>query len=670
MKLVLFVHQGGTAWQTLKNYLPEEYTFLENTTGDRAHRALKKMIAGIVMVDTSCPQASTWVQEAFRTRPDLTYVAVSGAENQEYKPPPSGCFYDFLFPPFTAWKVKTLLNRACERVTFSFERNSLQDNTRGNSMTNANVERTNRPEVFRRKERVLCDFSRALSSNFNQSKLLDLFIHAVAELMPVGKLSILLEHEYSDKYVVAAQKGLDPALCSKLSFKPGEGIASWLAAEGCILYAHGMQGSAPGIYSSEVLQEMKILQAVICIPLLVQGRLKGILTLGPKVTGASFYEEELEILYVLSGNLALALQDIELHHQLRNQKLYHESILLRMNSGVLAINDEGLITTFNCRAGEILDLEPEKILGRDLRFLPGPLGDLLYETFSLGEPYYKREIELVRGRVPLEISTYQLINEKGRVFGSVLILDDISERKKFERERRQADQLHILHKFVEQLAHEIKNPMVAIQTFSELLPEKYDDSFFRGSFTHTVGQEIRKLNDLVEQLIAFSTPLSYKFAPIDIHEILDASLLLLQEQGRGRNVDINSSFCTECLPVKADKNLLARAFSYLLRNSFLALERKGAIFIRTTFDQTLFRQGGVRLEFFDPQTLADPQEVEMIFIPLCERQDCCLSLGLPVSRKIIEDHGGRVEASLTKERSLRFEVCLPVFMAERGEELC
>lgn len=665
MKLVLFVHQDNSVLQKLKACIPGEYTFLESMMGLQAHQLLRNIVVGIVLVDIGCPGASNWMQEALRLRPELTYVAVAGREN--CAPECSDTFfYDFLCKPFSLWKVKVVLNRAWERAVLTFEQKKWQRKTSNSNSFDLDINRFN---VFGQEERVLCEFSRALGSRFNRDRLLELFMNAVTELVPVGKLSILLKKESASKYVIAAQRGLNPEFCAGLSFRSDEGIISWLAAEGRILYSDEIKGTNGGICSSEIQQEMRMLQAVICIPLLAHGQLVGVLGLGPKITGSQFHEKELEILYVISGNVAMALRDIGLHHQLRYQKLYNESILLRMDSGVVAINKGEVITTFNFQAGKILGLKPAEALGNDLRFLPSPLGDLLYETLAVGKSYHKEEIELIRVHIPLEISTYRLINEEeDEILGSVMIFDDITERKRFEKEKRRAAQLNILHKFVEQLAHEIKNPMVAIQTYSELLLEKYDDSHFRKSFTHTVGQEVRRLNDLVEQLIAFSTPLSYRFAPENIHEILDRSLLLLQEQDKGRNLVVQSSYCKEHLYVKADKDLLARSFSYLLQNLFLALKKGGTLHIRSSLDRSLFTNGGVRLGFSDLQTKADLKVVEEMFTPLYEGKDY-IPLGLPVARKIIKDHGGWVNVSSGEDKSLYLEVCLPLFEPERSGEI-
>lgn len=659
LKLVLLICKRESAVRAVRNFVPESYTVLESEMDYKGLQLLRNVATGVVMIDITTPGVLPWIEEAHNCRPEWTFLGVAGDPGRSGVAP--GYFYDVIHPPFTSEQVSSLLGRSWERGQLLFELQALKKKVNG-------PERSTPPNPsfsHRQKERVLREFSRVLNNNFDQDRLLELFLDAVTELVPVGKLSILLLHEGSGDYVVSAQRGLDPTFYSGLSFKSSQGLMSWLAVEGRILRVEGVEeisGSA-GISAGEAIQEMQLLQAVVSIPLMVHGQLVGTLNLGPKITGASFHEDEQETLYILSGNIALALRDIQLHHQLRYQKLYIESILQRMNSGVLAINRDDNITALNGRARKILALQSEEVIGKDLRCLPSPLGELLYETLSTGKTYHKEEIELVRGRIPLEISTHQLVNEGQDVLGSVMIFDDVSERKRFELERRQADQLDVLNRFVSQLAHEIKNPMVAIQTFSELLPEKFNESAFRDLFTRTVRQEVKRLNGLVEQLIAFSTPISYKYDIAETHEILDLGLLLLQEQGKGSQTPVETSYCGEQLYVKADKALLSKAISYLL-SSFRAVEEGGNLYVRTSYDKLLFGCGGVSICFWDSKTKVGSMDVEKIFEPLCAKHDYHISLGLPVSRKIFEDHGGCVEASSIKDKFLKFEVRLPIFSGE------
>lgn len=657
MKLVLLAYQknkkGSNKIERLKSVLPEECTLLESDVKQADLHLLRSIASAVVLVDISQPELLSWAEEAHRWKPGLTYVGIGGEKNDLRFLP--SFFYDFIFNNASPLEIKNILHRALERAEMLMKLEGLKKGELKEEKT------VNCLNLFpsRRREHLLCEFSRALSNNFNRDRLLELFLNTVMELVPVGKVSVLLAEEGSGEYRIAAQRGLEPALCAKLVFRPAGALVSWLVQEGRILRM-GEQDAFRGDLLAEAIQEMQLLHAVICVPMMAHGLMAGVLNLGPKVTGAVFSQDELEMLFILSCNVAAALKDIEMHHRLCHQKLYIENILLHMRSGVIAIDRNESVTTFNSRASEILSLNPEDVLGKDLRCLPSPLGDLLYETLSTGRAYHQEEVELALGNIPLEVSTYRLVPEGGKIMGSVMVFDDLSERKELERERRKSDQLSVLNRFVSQLAHEIKNPMVAIQTFAELLQEKYDDSSFRDFFSRTVRQEIIRLNELIEQLIAFSSPLSYKDEVVDIHEVVDAALLLLRERGSGENIEVVFSYCDKPLPVRVDKELMARAFSYLLLNSFRLFEKGGKLKIKSEEKEGLPQGAAACLSFRDFETKIGKEDLEAMFDPLFRAEESPISLGLPVSKKIIEDHKGRVKASLTRDGFLTLEVMLPV----------
>lgn len=664
MKFIILVTGQESTLRAVKDFIPEDYLLLEGTVDQKGLQMLAGVASGVVLVDSSIEGALSWVKKACRLRPDLTYLGLAHADDDALSFAGTEYFYDLIWAPFSSRNIGMILGRTLERERLRWEVENFKKIHTAAPASDSKPVTTNRaPQSYHSQERVLRVFSRALNSNFDHNRFLELFMNAVMELIPVGKLSILLYEEDLEEYKIAAQRGLDPDLCASLHFTPFAELFLWLSREGRILHAGEISKVAATAFKS-ISEELQLLQAVVCIPLLAHGHLVGTLNLGPKITGSPFSEGELETLYVFCSNVAVALRDIRLHHEIRNQKLFTENILQHMNSGVVAINKEERIHTFNPKAGELLALTPQEVIGKDLRLLPSPLGDLLYETFITGKALRKKEIALPYGRIPLEINAYRLLDAAGDSLGSVMIFDDLTPRKLLEKERRQAAQLDVLNKFVGQLAHEVKNPMVAVQTFTELLPEKYDDSSFREFYAKTVGQELKRLNELVEQLIAFSTPLSYNFSVADPREVLNLGFSFLQEQGMCQKtmMEIDGDFHN--LKVRADKTLLARAFSYLLRYLFRAIEDGGVI--RTTAAAMEKHQPGNALHILlrDAQTKAAPESVEKMFDPLAVHPNGYISLGPPVSRKIIEDHGGQVRASLTRDHYLEIEVFLPIFSGE------
>lgn len=669
MKLIILITGQESTLRAITQFIPAEYLLLEGPAGQKGLQLINEITSGVVLVDNSITGVSTWLKEALSLRPDLTYLGLAGETTSELSLQEVKAFYDQIRTPFQSSNIRIALERALEREQLRLAVENYKKTYMSQQVSispdKAVLEKHTFPARHDNRERVLCEFSRALNNNFNRDRLLELFLNAVVELVPVGKLSILLDTESLAEYTVVAQRGLDPSFCEGLHFKLSAGLLVWLAREGRILHI-GDVTSAPAAFPAETYQEMQLLQAVVCIPLIAHGQLVGALNLGSKVTGAPFSEEELQALYVFCGNVAVALRDIELHHQMRDQKSFIENVLQHMNSGVIAIDAEERIITFNPRAGEILALTPQHIIGRDLRLLPSPLGDLLYETLITGKARRKEEFEPASIRIPLEINTYQLLNVAGDPLGSVMIFEDLTPRKMLEKEKRQAAQLDVLNKFVGQLAHEIKNPMVAVQTFAELLPEKYADQSFREFYASTVRQELKRLNELVEQLIAFSTSLAYDFDIHDLYEILYLGFSFLQEQGLGQKTTVETALDFHNLKVRADKTLLARAISYILRYLFRAIEGGGEIQMKTDPAEKSTPGGSVCILLRDCQTKEAPENVKKIFDPLTAYSNGYLSLGPPVGRKIIEDHGGHVLASLSKENYLEVKVFLPIYLGKEG----
>src|SRR5439155_2903961 len=125
-----------------------------------------------------------------------------------------------------------------------------------------------------------------------------------------------------------------------------------------------------------------------------------------------------------------------------------ERILSHMSSGVVTIGHDQTVGTLNRRAEEILELSAAAVVGQDLRMLPSPLGDMLYDTLASGRPVARTEIQLALRRLSLEVSTYAVKGEDGQALGAVLVFEDLTAQKELATQRREADQFQLLTRVV------------------------------------------------------------------------------------------------------------------------------------------------------------------------------------------------------------------------------
>ena len=156
------------------------------------------------------------------------------------------------------------------------------------------------------------------------------------------------------------------------------------------------------------------------------------------------------------------------------------------------------------------------VLNRDLRVLPSPLGDMLFETLSRGRSVTRSEIQLALRNLPLEVSTYPVMGESTEPMGAVLVFEDLTAQRQLAQERRGAEQLQLLTQVVARIADEIKNPLVSINAFMELLGERYDDASFRNHFSSVVGRDVRRLVQIFDKLAALVNEGDYKRESLDL----------------------------------------------------------------------------------------------------------------------------------------------------------
>jgi nitrogen fixation/metabolism regulation signal transduction histidine kinase len=403
---------------------------------------------------------------------------------------------------------------------------------------------------------------------------------------------------------------------------------------------------------------MAVLQAVVAIPLASHGDLVGILTLGQRITGGAYGRRETETLFNLASHLAAAIRDIGIHHQLQYQKEFNERILQRMSSGVISIGPEQRVVIMNRRAEEILGMAARDVLNRDLRVLPSPLGDLLYETLSRGRSVTRSEIQLALRSLPLEVSTYPVMGEGTAPMGAVLVFEDLTAQRQLALERRTAEQLQLLTRVVARIADEIKNPLVSINAFMELLGERYDDVSFRHHFTAVVGRDVRRLVQMFDKLAALVNEGDYKRDVVDmrvaVEEVLiemgvaqipaapaDAVLLTFTDESTQKQVTVNFSHEGDAFLVKGDRGMLKKAVAYLiwyLLRKTPGQEAKIAVAISHT-------AAGEPLSITVASRTAEvkPDELRGIFDPIQVVQENLIDVGPCVSQRILEAQGGHLD---------------------------
>ena len=190
----------------------------------------------------------------------------------------------------------------------------------------------------------------------------------------------------------------------------------------------------------------------------------------------------METLFDLAAHLATVLRDITLHHQLAREKEFSERILVaHVERGGHDRRDQR-VGTLNRRAEEILELSTAAVVGQDLRVLPSPWATCCTSTSPRAARPPARRSSWRCAACGWRSRRIAVRDEDGEPLGAVLVFEDLTAQKELAAQRREAEQFQLLTRVVARIADEIKNPLVSINTFIELIGERYDDPDFRSTF--------------------------------------------------------------------------------------------------------------------------------------------------------------------------------------------
>jgi len=322
------------------------------------------------------------------------------------------------------------------------------------------------------------------------------------------------------------------------------------------------------------------------------------------------------------------------------------------------ISLEGLERELATRRGQGSD-EREALLGmlRALEQMNGSvalgitgeeqlLGALILRDERLREAYSSDEIELFRG-----VATS---------IGVTLQNSQLYERMK-ERER-----LAALGQMAAGLAHEIRNPLGSIKGAAQfLLPMAQKTAGDEGTadFLGIIIEEVNRLNNIVSQFLDYARPYRGEQEPLDVNEVVRKTLhLLAKEEGAGR-IEQVSNLAEALPPVRADAAQLVQVFLNLGLNAFQAMAQGGRLIVSTGL-RRVTRRGAVaafiEIRFRDSGTGIPPGDLKNLFIPFFTTKEKGTGLGLPISQRIIENHGGTIEVRSQPGQGATFTVLLPV----------
>lgn len=319
-------------------------------------------------------------------------------------------------------------------------------------------------------------------------------------------------------------------------------------------------------------------------------------------------------------------------------------------TAVLMADRGGRILLCTPAAEKALRLKPGK------RVLSNALKKLVRDCLAGDKPLPPRKIS--RGRGSLAASAAPV--RRGGHTEVAVVLHDLSPLGSIEENLRRLDRLAVIGTLSASSGHEIKNGLVAVKTFLDLLLEKNRDAELGG----VVRREMQRIDSLVGQMMRFARPARPVFSDVRLHEVINHSLRMVQHQLDDKLISLNRSFQAAPDSVRGDDNQLEQVFVNLFINALEAMGPNGSLKVATEFVPGPVaalepKSPQVRVTISDTGVGVSPENLPQLFEPFFTTKQNGTGLGLPIIQRIVREHQGDISVRSELNQGTTFSILLP-----------
>jgi two-component system sensor histidine kinase HydH len=334
-----------------------------------------------------------------------------------------------------------------------------------------------------------------------------------------------------------------------------------------------------------------------------------------------------------------------------------------MANGLLSIDPEGKVVSFNRLALEMLGLEESSIEGMNLREVIDFQASGIQDTLSKGSAVLDREIQhwsATGEPVALSLSATSIMGAENECKGAVIILRDLSEIKRLEEKVRRSEKLAAVGKLAAGVAHEIRNPLSSIRGFAQFLRHALADRPKDREYAEIMVKEVDRMNRVVTDLLTFARPLEAELAPTDLQELLEHVLRLVNADAQGRGVEIHKNISENLPAIDLDANQVTQCLLNLTLNALQALDAGGSIEVGATMAADYSK---LLIWVEDDGSGIPAVDLDKVFDPFFTTREQGTGLGLAIVHTIVENHNGeiRVQSPVPeKNKGARFTISIPI----------
>lgn len=354
---------------------------------------------------------------------------------------------------------------------------------------------------------------------------------------------------------------------------------------------------------------------------------------------------------------------------LENLRMLHERIVESIRSGLITIDLEGNIYTFNSMAEEITGHKASEMYGKSIYYVLGDIGREIGMALRSGaenENLPRHEMGFTNPEgfvVQIGYSISPLMTEDGEKTGLIITFQDLTDIRTMEESVRRKDRLAAVGRVAAGLAHEIRNPLGAMRGAIQVLESQTQKDSSQASLMEIILTESDRLNSIITNFLKYARPPAGTFAELDVCEAIRDTLTLLEHSPDVSEKHIlRSELPDGAVQMNGDASQLKQIFWNLARNSLQAMPDGGEFCVRLEKR----RSGRLRIVFSDTGCGMPREQVEQLFEPFSNSTTGGTGLGLSIVYQIVRDHNGTISVSSKENEGTKITLDLPTDYGKRA----
>jgi PAS domain S-box-containing protein len=530
--------------------------------------------------------------------------------------------------------------------------------------------------------KALVEFGRGLSSETDLQALLKSIVERLPRTLLVARVAVFLANssEGSGRLRLAASHGL-----------PAEALAAQeTMALGFLNFDHAtdhshifLENAQAALHLPAVEQRTAaLLDLNYYLPCRVQDgaitRTIAVIGLGRTIGGDFLSSEDIELLESLASYIGIALQNASLYARLEEKigeferlKEFNENIVESINVGILALDLDDRIESWNAQMEAMYALSRAEAIGQTLRAVfPAEFVEALdsFRNEQGVHHLYKFPLTTRAGEPrSANIAIAPLLSRDFVSVGRIILVDDITERVSLEAQLAQADKLSSIGLLAAGVAHEINTPLAVISSYAQMLSKKLKGDAAIGPVLDKITQQSFRAAEIANGLLNFSRTSTTEFRDTDLNQVIHDTLSLLEHQFKTAQILVELDLCDELPPIHGNPGKLQQVFLNLLLNAKEAMPGGGRLRVATRINAPNGQNGYVAALVTDSGSGIAPEHLKRIYDPFFTTKSMPrpgdrrgTGLGLSVSYGIIQEHAGKIHVESSVGAGTTFHLEFPL----------